>query len=57
MIAVWGGLKTSTSVIIIASVLASLVSLYLMYLFNINSNKKEETIYEADLENILLSAP
>ncbi len=52
MIAVWGGLKTSTSVIIIASVLALGVPIFDVIFSILTRIRKKKPIYEADLENI-----
>lgn len=52
MLAVWGGLKTSTSVIIIASVLALGVPIFDVFFSIFTRIRKGKPIYEADLENI-----
>jgi len=52
MIAIWGGLKTSTSVIIIASTLAVGVPIFDVIFSIFTRIKKRKPIYKADLENI-----
>lgn len=52
MIAVWGGLKTSTSVIIIVSALALGVPIFDVVFSIFTRIRKRKPIYEADLENI-----
>ncbi len=52
MISIWSGLKTTTSVILIASFLALGVPIFDIFFSIFVRMKKKKKIYEADLENI-----
>ena len=52
MISIWGGLKTSTGIILIASVLAIGVPAFDVIFSTITRLRKHKKFYEADLENI-----
>jgi len=52
MISVWGGLKTSTSAILIISILAIGVPFFDIFFSIVTRLRKKKKIYEADLENI-----
>lgn len=52
MISIWGGLKTSTGIILIASVLAIGVPAFDVVFSTITRLRKHKKFYEADLENI-----
>ncbi|MDD4663566.1 MAG: MraY family glycosyltransferase [Caldisericia bacterium] len=52
MISIWGGLKTSTGIILIASVLAIGVPAFDVIFSTVTRLRKHKKFYEADLENI-----
>lgn len=52
MISIWSGLKTTTSVILIASFIALGVPIFDIFFSIVIRMKKRKKVYEADLENI-----
>jgi len=52
MISIWGGLKTSTGIILIASVIAIGVPAFDVVYSSVTRLRKRKKFYEADLENI-----